>query len=319
KKKKKEGKTLFQKFFFFFENVKKLEVNEETMKTMDFKTFYKLQRKKCDNKTLESLLILPIQRLPRYRMLLSEIVSHTEMDHPDLTHLQTALKFVEETASVTNERMKEYDARQIVREIEVRFVNPPKPSLVIPHRIFVKEGTLMRINRKGEELPTTFILFNDLLVYASPYSFDEANVTLAAPPGEGTGGSDDNRLKWINSLEIDDIFHVKPDERYDNRLLLFYAKDKSTLAYCPSVADKDEWLFELQKVIAKKSSSDNNRWDLCAPLWVPDTWSNVCQVVTCGSKFTFVNRKHHCRFLYFLTLYTHICICICHKGGYDAL
>ena len=39
-------------------------------------------------KTLQSLLILPIQRLPRYKLCLSEIVKYTEPDHPDLADLK---------------------------------------------------------------------------------------------------------------------------------------------------------------------------------------------------------------------------------------
>ena len=48
----------------------------------------------CDGKTLQSLLILPIQRLPRYKLCLSEIVKYTEPDHPDLADLKEALGLV---------------------------------------------------------------------------------------------------------------------------------------------------------------------------------------------------------------------------------
>ena len=51
---------------------------------------------KTEGKTLQSLLILPIQRLPRYKLCLSEIVKLTEDDHPDISDLKEALRLVEE-------------------------------------------------------------------------------------------------------------------------------------------------------------------------------------------------------------------------------
>ena len=47
--------------------------------------------KQFNHLSVESLLILPIQRMPRYKMLLEEIIKNTEHDHPDaapdLSHL----------------------------------------------------------------------------------------------------------------------------------------------------------------------------------------------------------------------------------------
>ena len=51
---------------------------------------------RCSNKTLQSLLIIPIQRLPRYKLCLSEIVKNTENNHPDLVDLRRALELVQE-------------------------------------------------------------------------------------------------------------------------------------------------------------------------------------------------------------------------------
>lgn len=51
---------------------------------------------KTEGKTLQSMLILPIQRLPRYKLCLTEIVKYTEPDHPDLEDLEKALSLVAE-------------------------------------------------------------------------------------------------------------------------------------------------------------------------------------------------------------------------------
>ena len=61
-----------------------------------FNTFCLEIRDQCKGKTLSSLLILPIQRLPRYKLCLTEIVKNTENSHPDITDLKRALELVGE-------------------------------------------------------------------------------------------------------------------------------------------------------------------------------------------------------------------------------
>lgn len=41
----------------------------------------------CHGLDLESLLILPVQRIPRYIMLLKDLYRHTPPAHPDYEHL----------------------------------------------------------------------------------------------------------------------------------------------------------------------------------------------------------------------------------------
>ena len=48
---------------------------------------------------LEDLLITPVQRLPRYKMLLSELLHHTPEGHVDLPNLQNAVRMISSAAS----------------------------------------------------------------------------------------------------------------------------------------------------------------------------------------------------------------------------
>ena len=40
---------------------------------------------------VRSFLIMPVQRVPRYRMLLEDLLAHTDADHPEEPHLREAL------------------------------------------------------------------------------------------------------------------------------------------------------------------------------------------------------------------------------------
>ena len=43
---------------------------------------------------VQSLLIMPIQRIPRYKLLLVELIRQTPSDHPDLEQLNKADQIV---------------------------------------------------------------------------------------------------------------------------------------------------------------------------------------------------------------------------------
>lgn len=56
---------------------------------------------------LPALLIMPIQRIPRYRMLLEDLLKSTEDSHPDHDPLMEAVNKIREVAEHINERIRE--------------------------------------------------------------------------------------------------------------------------------------------------------------------------------------------------------------------
>eukprot|EP01084_Bolivina_argentea_P139540 245470_1 len=120
----------------------------------------------CQRFDLASLLILPIQRIPRYKLLLSEILKNTPEKHPDCNDLKESLEKVQETSLQINSRMKEFDRRETVKKIERKFNQNVK--ILEPHRQFLREGKLWKVCRNKDRL-YQFFLFNDILIYASSY------------------------------------------------------------------------------------------------------------------------------------------------------
>ncbi len=56
--------------------------------------------------TLSGYLIMPIQRIPRYKLLLEVILQNTQPDHPDYENLQKALSEVETIALTINDAIE---------------------------------------------------------------------------------------------------------------------------------------------------------------------------------------------------------------------
>ena len=60
---------------------------------------------------IESRLITPVQRLPRYRLLLDTLLQHTPKEQPEFTLLQDAVSLVGEIATDVNERMRDTESK----------------------------------------------------------------------------------------------------------------------------------------------------------------------------------------------------------------
>eukprot|EP01083_Nonionella_stella_P162244 532419_1 len=73
--------------------------------------------------SLESYLILPIQRMPRYELCLREIIKLTLSDHCDMDNLRECFERISAVNKQINIRMKDYGTRQRVYEIEERIIN----------------------------------------------------------------------------------------------------------------------------------------------------------------------------------------------------
>jgi hypothetical protein len=110
---------------------------------------------------LQSYLLLPIQRIPRYKLLLESLVECTPSPHdPSQPHpaLSSALETVAQLASEMNEKKRESEGRHRLLHWQDRFGASFKSPLVQPHRMLLKEGsiTLTRVvKRKSDIIPNT--------------------------------------------------------------------------------------------------------------------------------------------------------------------
>merc|ERR1711933_575913 len=68
---------------------------------------------------------------------------------------------------------------------------------------------------------------------------------------------------------------------------------KSFIIHCSAYSVKKSWMSTLSQIVKPAKSQQR---ELAAPLMVPDDWSDECQMKECDTKFSFVNRRHHCRY-----------------------
>ena len=118
---------------------------------------------RCRGLALGSFLIMPVQRIPRYKMLLTELVKYTEEGHPELPELESALDKVGKVAMEINESIRRYEQQQELIELDAAFGHGA--DIIQPARVLIKQGPLSKICRKSVR-EYEFFLFNDCVMYA---------------------------------------------------------------------------------------------------------------------------------------------------------
>jgi len=141
----------------------------------------------CKRRQISDYLIMPIQRIPRYKLLLEELMKRTEESHPDYADLMKCLEEIKQIATLINQKKGEYQKQESVINIQLKF-NPKTEAFIRENRLLVLEGQLyvknhefkqpskpIKKKKNKEPVPEelglsscTLCLFNDLAVWGVP-------------------------------------------------------------------------------------------------------------------------------------------------------
>lgn len=237
--------------------------------------------------TLSSLLIMPIQRIPRYRLLLEQLVRVTPTSYNDYLDLSRASQLLNGIASYINLEVQAQENRNQIRDIDERFST--EEAFLSPGRFFIKGGELAKRSRTSSTM-YTFYLFNNLLAYASKKLVGRGLTLVASIPIDSSFSAhelDDTSFKEINSkgLERDKVFAVT-------------SSMSSFVCMCTSADEQKEWLAAMRESIDQQK--DLNTFEIQNSseaeqkgLWVDSSVAKQCAV--CNANFTVFRAKHHCR------------------------
>lgn len=135
----------------------------------------------CQARDLQSLLIMPIQRIPRYELLLRDFLKVTSSEHPDYAYVSSALLKIKTVAELVDRAVEEYKEIERLLDIQRSFAPGSEPiDLVVPGRRFIKDGSLIKVCRRANKT-RKFWLFNDLLLYGIPILTGSAVVSGVFP------------------------------------------------------------------------------------------------------------------------------------------
>lgn len=194
---------VFQKFSKFLRiyisYVNNYEGKETTMGLLRKKSFLKefwVSIKNSGKEPIESLLIAPVQRVPRYLLLLRELVKHTEEGREKLV-LEEALESVSDSCEHINKSKMLADSIEVLQQLQSR-ISGDFPSLIQPHRHLIKEGEVLRGSNNNFRISskeTVLFLFNDILLWTSiDYKFKNVMKIKEASCRVITGEDEDKKL-----------------------------------------------------------------------------------------------------------------------------
>ena len=128
----------------------------------------------CGGQTLQSFLIMPVQRIPRYALLLKEVAQATPEQHPEHPMLMSALDTSKQAAQRINSAVAEVAEREKVGALQAALAPAPSPSLVSAGARIVKCGWLDKITGGTGAREYLVVLLPTRLVYASVSRASEA-------------------------------------------------------------------------------------------------------------------------------------------------
>jgi len=143
-------------------------IEEQERKNQHFLAFKESQENKEEMQGLKlrALLITPIQRIPRYKLLLDTLLEKTSPDHPDYKKLRDACAEVSNVATHINECLRLHENFNKMLSIQNSLIGDSAPRILAPGRKFLREGLLSKVCDRGGSKDRMFFLFNDILIYA---------------------------------------------------------------------------------------------------------------------------------------------------------
>jgi len=190
---------------------------------------FEAEKLKMNVPPLESLLMKPVQRTSKYKLFLQNLLKWTRPDHPDYENLEKAYNMLEGVLESINFSMKDWEERIKVLKADMAFgrVLDLKSN---PARRLLMRSKLYKIGKSREWLH--FLLFNDMLVYASG---KEDKLTLR------------KKLDLPRcQLKLDDLEDFM---QVDKEFAMFLrSTEKSFIVCAESQEVKDQWLAVMDRL-----------------------------------------------------------------------
>ncbi|XP_067889484.1 rho guanine nucleotide exchange factor 17-like isoform X2 [Heterodontus francisci] len=183
-------------------------------------------RENKEKQALSDLMIKPVQRIPRYELLIKDLLKHTPDDHPDHPCLLAAQRYIKLLAERINKGKKnaeeaEKEAR-ILQEIESHIEGMVDvrihEELLVPHRKFLRQEMVIEVKTVSSKKERSLFLFTDLLICTTlkrkTGSLRRSSMSLYTA---GSVIDTASKYKFLWKLPLEDLDIVKGTSQATNR------------------------------------------------------------------------------------------------------
>uniref|UniRef100_A0A8C6XIC5 FYVE, RhoGEF and PH domain containing 2 n=1 Tax=Naja naja TaxID=35670 RepID=A0A8C6XIC5_NAJNA len=254
------------------------------------------KREASANLILQHHMLEPIQRIPRYELLLKDYIQKLPLASPDKEDAQKALEMIFTAAKHSNAAIAEMERLQNLWEVYHRL--GLDDDIVDPSNEFIKEGPVQKISFRFNNTSERYLfLFNNLLLYCVPKVIQV-----------GAEFQVRHRID-VNGMKVREL----NDAQFPHAFLVS-GKQRTLELQARSQEEMDAWIKTFQSAINKKekrsetfkaasqgqeaetqdSSGQSQELGKWAPQWVRDKLVTMC--MRCREPFNAITRRrHHCR------------------------
>ncbi|XP_029018265.1 FYVE, RhoGEF and PH domain-containing protein 4-like [Betta splendens] len=244
----------------------------------------------CGSLTLQHHMLEPVQRVPRYEMLLRDYLRRLPEENPDYKYAYETLQNISMAATHSNSAI--HRAEKLKRSLEI-YEMLGDPEVVNPSNEFLREGRLLKLAaRNTSAMERHLFLFNNFLLCCTPrFSLVGQRFTVRCRIG-------------VEGMQVQQT--ANEDHPYTFQVS---GKERTLELQTSSEQDRDEWIKVIQEAI-EEFQKRNQTFKLAskdldveepegelgrrAPRWIRD--NEVTECMKCREPFsTFTRRRHHCR------------------------
>uniref|UniRef100_A0AAV2IYE1 Rho guanine nucleotide exchange factor 17 n=1 Tax=Knipowitschia caucasica TaxID=637954 RepID=A0AAV2IYE1_KNICA len=202
-------------------------------------------RENKEKQALGDLMIKPVQRIPRYELIVKDLLKHTSEDHPDHPYLLDAQRDIKRLAEKINKGRRsaeeaEREAR-VIQEIEAHIEGVE--NILNPQRKFLRQEIVMEAKNVGGKKDRSLFLFSDLIICTTlkrkSGSLRRSSMSLYSAASVIDTSS---KYKFLWKLPLEDVEVIKSSSQTTNRESLQKSisrldEDLSTLGQLSKLSD----------------------------------------------------------------------------------
>ncbi|KAJ8261907.1 hypothetical protein GJAV_G00159830 [Gymnothorax javanicus] len=264
----------------------------------------------CGNLTLQHHMLEPVQRVPRYEMLLKDYLKKLPQDDPDRRDAEKSLEIIAMAATHSNSAIRK--SENLKKLLEIYVMLGEEEDIVNASNEFIKEGHILKLAARNTSAMDRYLfLFNNMLLYCVPkFSLVGQKYTMRTRIG-------------IEGMKV-----VETQNEVYPHTFQVSGKERTLELQASSEQDKEGWIKAFQETIAIfhqkndtfKSASreaEESSGSLTAsvtgsvtgsatggvapeelgkraPRWIRDNEVTMC--MKCKEPFNAITRRrHHCR------------------------
>ncbi|XP_052583994.1 FYVE, RhoGEF and PH domain-containing protein 3 [Peromyscus californicus insignis] len=219
-------------------------VSTWTQRSPQFKdVIHSIQKQEvCGNLTLQHHMLEPVQRVPRYELLLKDYLKRLPRDAPDRKDAERSLELISTAADHSNAAIRKMEKMHKLLEVYEQLGG--EEDIVNPANELIKEGNIQKLSAKnGTTQDRHLFLFNNVMLYCVP------KLRLMGQKFSVREKMD------ISDLQVQDT--VKPNAA---RTFIITGRKRSLELQTRTEEEKREWIQVIQATVEKhKQKSETFR------------------------------------------------------------